>query len=51
MPGKDGYQLCRELKAEPSTKNIPVIFVTVKGAVENEAAGLRWAALIISSSQ
>ena len=39
MPGKDGYQLCRELKAEPSTKNIPVIFVTVKGAVENEAAG------------
>ena len=39
MPGKDGYKLCRELKAEPSTKNIPVIFVTVKGAVENEAAG------------
>jgi PAS domain S-box-containing protein len=39
MPGKDGYQFCRELKAEPSTKNIPVIFVTVKGAAENESAG------------
>jgi two-component system sensor histidine kinase/response regulator len=39
MPGMDGYQLCRELKAEPSTRNIPVIFVTVKDAVENEAAG------------
>jgi signal transduction histidine kinase len=39
MPGMDGYQLCRELKAERSTRDIPVIFVTVKDAVEHEAAG------------
>jgi two-component system, sensor histidine kinase and response regulator len=39
MPGIDGYQLCRELKADALTRDIPVIFVTVKGAVENEAAG------------
>jgi DNA-binding response OmpR family regulator len=39
MPGMDGYQLCRELKADQATRNIPVIFVTVKDAVENEAAG------------
>jgi two-component system, sensor histidine kinase and response regulator len=39
MPGMDGYQLCRELKAERSTAGIPVIFVTVRDAVEHEAAG------------
>jgi signal transduction histidine kinase len=39
MPGIDGYQLCRELKADPQTRDIPVIFVTVKDAVENETAG------------
>jgi len=39
MPGMDGYQLCRVLKADPSTRDIPVIFVTVRDAVENEAAG------------
>lgn len=28
MPEMDGYQLCKALKAEPSTANIPVIFLT-----------------------
>jgi signal transduction histidine kinase len=41
MPGMDGYQLCRELKQEQSSMRIPVIFVTVKDAVENEAAGFK----------
>jgi two-component system sensor histidine kinase/response regulator len=41
MPGVDGYQLCRELKAEPSTRDIPVIFVTVKDAVEHEERGFK----------
>ncbi len=39
MPGMDGYQFCRTLKADPATRSIPVIFVTVKGAAESEAAG------------
>jgi two-component system, sensor histidine kinase and response regulator len=39
MPGVDGYQLCRALKADAATRGIPVIFVTVMGAAENEAAG------------
>lgn len=30
MPGIDGYNVCRLLKANPETRNIPVVFLTVK---------------------
>jgi len=40
MPGIDGYETCRRLKAEPGTRQIPVIFVTALGADEDEARGL-----------
>ncbi len=39
MPDMDGYQVCTRLKAEPITANIPVIFVTAMGEMENEARG------------
>lgn len=29
MPGLDGYEVCRRLKANPATESIPVIVVTV----------------------
>lgn len=39
MPEMDGYEVCRRLKADPATAGIPVIFVTSKGAIEDEALG------------
>ncbi len=39
MPGIDGYEVCRRLKADLSTRKIPVIFVTAKGEVRDETLG------------
>ncbi|MFZ2628006.1 MAG: adenylate/guanylate cyclase domain-containing protein [Rugosibacter sp.] len=40
MPEMDGYAVCRELKADPACKDIPVIFVTAMTEIENEETGL-----------
>ncbi len=34
LPSKDGFQVCRELKASPTNREIPVIFLTVLRAEE-----------------
>ena len=39
MPGIDGYEVCRQLKADPMTTSIPVIFVTAMREVEDEIKG------------
>ena len=39
LPGLDGYEVCRRLKAKDKSREIPVIFVTVRGEVEDEAKG------------
>ncbi len=40
MPGMDGYEICRRLKASPRLRLLPVIFVTALGESESESAGL-----------
>ena len=40
MPGIDGYEVCQRLKADPATRNIPVVFLTAKTEVEDEKKGL-----------
>ncbi|MBT9513489.1 MAG: two-component system response regulator [Acidovorax sp.] len=39
MPEPDGYEVCRRLKADARTRDIPVIFLTSRHDMENEALG------------
>ena len=39
MPGMNGYDVCRKLKANDATRKIPVIFVTTMDDTENESKG------------
>jgi PleD family two-component response regulator len=40
MPGIDGYEVCRRLQRDLPTRDIPVIFITAKTEVDDEAKGL-----------
>ena len=40
LPGEDGLELLRRLKASPKTRDIPVIMVTAKGAEYDKVKGL-----------
>jgi CheY-like chemotaxis protein len=39
MPGLDGYEVCRRLKADERTRAIPVLFISALTASEDIAAG------------
>lgn len=39
MPGMNGHEVCRELKSDPRSRAIPVIFVTALGEVADETEG------------
>jgi diguanylate cyclase (GGDEF)-like protein len=45
MPEIDGFEVCRRLKANPRTQNIPVIFVTAKSDEIDEELGLNLGAI------
>jgi class 3 adenylate cyclase/CheY-like chemotaxis protein len=45
MPGMDGYEVCRLLKANPDTSEIPVIFLTARTEAVDEQKGFEVGAL------
>jgi putative two-component system response regulator len=45
MPGMDGYETCRRLKAIPTVCETPIIFVTTLGETDNQLQGLELGAV------
>jgi len=45
MPDLDGYEVCRRLKANPATRDIPIIFLTAKSDIEDEQKGFELGAV------
>lgn len=45
MPVMDGFDTCRQLKANPKTAHIPVIFLSARDGTEDVVAGLRLGAV------
>jgi len=41
MPGMDGYEVCLRLKAEETTRELPVVFITGKTGTEDVVRGFR----------
>ncbi len=40
MPGMDGFETCRRLKADPTTQSIPIIFATAATDIESKVKGV-----------
>ncbi len=45
MPGIDGYEVCRQLKSDPLTSKIRIIFVTGRDSVSDEEKGFKLGAV------
>ncbi len=45
MPGIDGYEVCRQLKNDPLTAHIPVVFISALDQVGHETLGLELGAV------
>ncbi len=45
MPGMDGYELCRQLKADSRSQDIPIIFLTARSEAADEQLGLELGAV------
>jgi putative two-component system response regulator len=45
IPGIDGYEVCRRLQADDSTKGIPVIFLSGKDSEDERQKGIELGAV------
>ncbi|MDM8561536.1 hybrid sensor histidine kinase/response regulator [Candidatus Parabeggiatoa sp. HSG14] len=45
MPEMDGYEVCTNLKANSTTQNIPIIFITARDKEEDETKGFEFGAI------
>jgi two-component system cell cycle sensor histidine kinase/response regulator CckA len=45
MPGIDGFETCRRLKADPTTQAIPIIFLTALADTEHKVKGFQLGAV------
>ncbi|HEY8934095.1 MAG TPA: substrate-binding domain-containing protein [Cyclobacteriaceae bacterium] len=41
LPGKDGFEVCKDLKEDVRTSHIPIIILTAKGSVEQKITGIQ----------
>jgi DNA-binding response OmpR family regulator len=41
MPDMDGFEVCRRLKANPKTQDIPIIFITALSEPEDKVKGFQ----------
>lgn len=41
LPDIDGFEVCRQLRAVPETKNVPILFLTAQGALSNKVLGFK----------
>ncbi len=41
LPDMDGYEICKQLKGNPNTHQIPIIFVTAMNSNQDEEIGLK----------
>jgi len=45
MPGLDGFETCKRLKADPNTREIPIIFLTARTETEDIVRGFQLGAV------
>ena len=45
MPEMDGYEVCRRLKEDETTRDIPIIFISAMGEEHDETKGLELGAV------
>ena len=40
MPGMDGFEVCRRIKSDPGSRNIPVVMITSYSDMDNRIRGI-----------